>query len=91
MNVQTGIYQHYKGNLYRVIRDSVRHSETVEEMVLYQALYNSPEFGRNAFWVRPQEMFLENVVIDGVSVPRFRYLGRTLKEVKKRKPKKLKV
>jgi hypothetical protein len=75
---------HYKGNLYRVIRDSVRHSETVEAMVHYRALYDSPEFGRNAYWVRPQAMFLENVVVDGVSLPRFKYIARTFSEAKKK-------
>jgi hypothetical protein len=83
MSIREGIYEHYKGNLYRTI-GTVRHSETREELVLYRALYNSPEFGRNALWVRPQQMFLENVVIDGVSVPRFKYIARTLSEAKKK-------
>lgn len=60
-----GTYRHYKGNLYEVI-GVARHSETLEELVVYRALYG--EFG---LWVRPKAMFLETVVVDGVAVPRF--------------------
>lgn len=62
-----GLYRHYKNKMYRVV-DVVRHSETLEELVLYEALYEN-ESGR--LWVRPKQMFLENLVIDGRSVPRF--------------------
>ena len=65
-----GKYQHYKGNFYQVI-GLARHSETLEELVVYQALYESPDFGKNALWVRPKSMFLENVNYQGKSVPRF--------------------
>jgi hypothetical protein len=47
----------------------------LEELVVYRALYDSEEFGKNALWVRPKSMFLENVVVDGKEMPRFRYLG----------------
>ena len=60
-----GRYRHYKGGMYDVL-DTVRHSETCEPMTLYRALY-----GENGLWVRPAAMFLETVVIDGVSQPRF--------------------
>ncbi len=60
-----GVYRHYKGNLYRVW-GVVRHSETTEAMVLYQALY-----GEYGLWVRPLAMFLETVEQNGSSVPRF--------------------
>lgn len=66
--VKPGIYRHYKGNEYEVI-DTVRHSETEEELVLYRALY-----GERGLWVRPAEMFAETVTIEGKSVPRFAYL-----------------
>lgn len=62
-------YKHYKGNLYTVI-DIVRHSETLEEMVLYKPLYVSRDFP-NQMWVRPIEMFLEEVEINGKKIPRF--------------------
>jgi hypothetical protein len=61
-----GRYRHYKGGLYEVI-DTVRHSETLEPMTLYRALY-----GECGLWVRPAAMFAEEVEIDGVRQPRFR-------------------
>jgi hypothetical protein len=51
------------------------HSETLEPLVVYQALYESEGFGANALWVRPLEMFMEDVRVDGRKVPRFRYIG----------------
>ena len=60
-----GLYRHYKGMLYEVI-DTVRHSETLEPMTLYRALY-----GQRGLWVRPAAMFEELVRIDGVLRPRF--------------------
>jgi len=51
-----------------------RHSETLEELVVYKALYTSPEFGKDALWVRPAKMFSENVKVDGKEVPRFKYI-----------------
>jgi hypothetical protein len=63
-----GRYRHYKGGEYDVV-GTVRHSETLEPMTLYRALY-----GEQGLWVRPAAMFEETVVIDGVSQPRFRKL-----------------
>ena len=60
-----GPYKHYKGLLYEVL-GVVRHSETLEPLVLYRA-----EYGERGLWVRPLAMFLEDVVIDGVKQPRF--------------------
>ena len=60
-----GTYRHYKGGMYEVI-DTVRHSETLEPMTLYRALY-----GLRGLWVRPAAMFTETVVIDGRAQPRF--------------------
>ena len=60
-----GLYRHYKGNLYEVV-DTVRHSETLEPLTLYRALY-----GEHGLWVRPAAMFNEGVVVDGVQQPRF--------------------
>ena len=72
--VPTGtLFEHYKGKKYKIL-GVARHSETLEMYVVYQALYDSPEFGDHAVWVRPLEMFLENVTIDGVEKPRFRML-----------------
>lgn len=66
-----GLYEHYKGKPYRVHK-IVRHSESLEELVYYECLY---ENDNGKWWVRPRAMFFEDVVIDGVKKPRFRYLG----------------
>ncbi len=68
-----GKYEYYKGKQYKVI-GLARHSETLEELVICKALYNSEEFGNNALWARPKEMFLETVNADGKEVPRFKFL-----------------
>lgn len=68
-SLKLGQYEHYKGHKYEVIGIAV-HSETLEEMVIYKALY-----GQSLVWVRPLKMFIENVVIDGKIRPRFSYLG----------------
>jgi len=60
-----GPYTHYKGLPYEVL-GVVRHSETLEPLVLYRA-----EYGERGLWVRPFAMFTEEVVIDGVKQPRF--------------------
>ena len=65
------VYKHYKGNNYEVI-GVARHSETLEELVVYKALYDSPEFGVNSLWARPKKMFLENVVQNEIEVERFK-------------------
>jgi hypothetical protein len=49
--------------------------KTLEELVVYKALYNSPEFGQNAFWVRPAKMFMEKVIIEGIEKSRFEYIA----------------
>lgn len=72
--MKLGKHRHYKGKEYEVL-GTVRHSETLEELVLYRALYDSKEFGRNTLWVRPKAMFLETVILNGEEVPRFHYVG----------------
>jgi hypothetical protein len=66
-----GRYRHYKGKEYRVL-GLARHSETEEELVVYQLLY-----GDFSWWVRPRKMFLEHVEVNGVSTPRFAYVAET--------------
>jgi hypothetical protein len=61
----TGKYRHYKGNDYEVVGVAT-HSETHEPMVVYRPLY-----GERALWVRPLAMFMEEVTVDGKTVPRF--------------------
>lgn len=68
-NMQKGIYQHFKGGKYEVL-DVVRHSETLEEMVLYRHV--PPDSG---LWVRPKAMFEETVERDGKTMKRFTFIG----------------
>ena len=63
--LRPGLYRHFKGNLYRLLYVA-KHSETLEEMVVYQALY-----GEQGIWVRPASMWNEHVERDGYSGPRF--------------------
>ena len=68
--VKNGIYKHHKGKLYKVI-GMVRHSETVEELVLYHQMYDSERFSREQLWVRPRAMFEEVLVKEGKRMKRF--------------------
>ena len=65
--METGLYKHYKGNIYEVI-GIARHSETLEELVVYKATDQSK--GDN-IWVRPLKIFIETVIIDRVEKKRF--------------------
>jgi len=69
IETRPGQYRHYKGLRYEVL-GTVRHSETLEPMTLYRALY-----GEHGLWVRPAAMFEEQVVIDGVAQARFAWMG----------------
>ncbi len=69
MEIKPGKYQHFKGKFYEVI-GTAKHSETMEELVVYRALYGDREL-----WVRPKNMFLESVTLEGKKVPRFEYAG----------------
>ena len=66
--MKKGIYKHFKGNKYELI-DIATHSETLEKMVVYRALY-----GENELWVRDADMFFENVTRNGKTFPRFLYI-----------------
>ena len=71
--IQVGcLYQHYKGNFYKVLSVANYSEDPSRKFVVYQALYASPEFGKNAVWVRPYDMFTEDVTIDGRQVERFK-------------------
>ena len=72
-DLKLGIYQHYKGKFYEVI-SLARDSETLEELVVYKALYDSKKFGNNALWVRPKSMFLETITINNKEIPRFKFI-----------------
>ena len=70
MDIKPGKYRHFKGNLYEVI-GIAHHSETMEEMVVYRALY-----GEHGLWVRPAAMWKETIDRDGYHGPRFEYVGK---------------
>lgn len=67
---EKGIYRHFKGNKYQLL-DVAKHSETLEEMVVYKALY-----GDGGVWVRPASMWNEEVEFEGEKVKRFTYIDR---------------
>lgn len=67
--IRPGRYRHFRGKEYQVLY-TARHSETLEPMVVYQALY-----GARGIWVRPAAMWGEHVERDGYSGPRFTYVG----------------
>lgn len=70
MDIKPGKYRHFKGNSYEVI-GIAHHTETMEEMVVYRALY-----GEHGLWVRPAVMWTETVDRDGYHGPRFQYIGK---------------
>ena len=68
--MKLGKYRHYKGKEYEVLGVAT-HSETLEELVIYKALYDIEGKGKDSLWVRPKGMFEEEVVVDGVVQKRF--------------------
>ena len=72
--MKLGKYRHFKGNFYEVI-GIAHNSETLEELVVYRALYNHKIYGDNSLWVRPKKMFLETVIANGKEVPRFELIN----------------
>lgn len=71
--MKLGTYRHSKtGRLYRVL-SVAKHSETLEEYVVYECLYDNP---RSKFWIRPKKMFLEDVELNGKKVPRFEFIDK---------------
>ena len=68
--IERGLYRHYKGREYEVL-GVVRHSESLEPMVLYRPLYNE-----SGMWVRPYAMFVGQVEVDGVLQPRFDFVAQ---------------
>ncbi len=67
--IKAGRYRHFKGNEYEVLYIA-KHSETLEDMVVYKALY-----GEGGIWVRPAKMWNETVLRDGKTFKRFEYIG----------------
>ena len=69
--VKPGYYRHFKGNKYLVI-GTAKHSETLEELVVYVSLYENET---SQIWVRPVELFLEKIEREGKTVPRFKFIS----------------
>jgi len=74
--IPLGVYRHYKGNLYEVI-GFAKHSETLEDMVIYKALY-----GECGTWVRPLSMWDNPIELGDKTVKRFEFIGETMAEEK---------
>lgn len=68
-----GRYRHFKNKLVRVIGIAL-HSETKEELVIYEKLEDDREYKKGQLWARPKAIFLESVTRDGKTMPRFQYL-----------------
>ncbi|MBM9518607.1 DUF1653 domain-containing protein [Desulforhopalus vacuolatus] len=68
-DIKPGIYKHYKNKKYKVICQAT-HSETREEVVVYQCLYSD-----YSMWVRPKEMFTELIEVEGRKIPRFEFIS----------------
>ncbi|MCB0197753.1 MAG: DUF1653 domain-containing protein [Anaerolineae bacterium] len=66
--LKKGIYRHFKGNLYQLL-EIAKHSETMEEFVVYKALY-----GEQGIWIRPLKMFEETIERDGIQLKRFEFV-----------------
>lgn len=71
MEIKPGIYEHYKGEKYRVL-GVAKHSETLEDLVIYEALYDNK---MSKLWARPAEMFTDEVEINGQKIPRFKFIS----------------
>lgn len=69
-NLKIGsIFQHFKGKDYKILH-LAKSSESLEDLVVYEALYENPN---GKIWVRPLKMFLESVEVGGITVPRFKH------------------
>jgi hypothetical protein len=72
-SIKLGKYKHYKGNIYEVIGNAI-HSETLEEFVVYKPLYKTKIEFEGKLWIRPLNMFIEEVVVYGKKVKRFEFI-----------------
>ena len=72
--IKKGIYEHYKGGRYKVIGIGVNR-ETFKEFVVYEMLYDGPDYPKGTIWLRTPEDFLGSVEVDGKKVGRFKYKG----------------
>ncbi len=73
--MKLGKYRHYKNIPVKVLGVAL-HSETLEELVVYEKLEDFQGYKKGSLWVRPKKMFLEKIVINGKKIPRFKYVGK---------------
>lgn len=73
--LEIGKYRHYKNKKEYLVIGIGKHTETLEDLIVYKALYDSEEFGKDSIWIRPLSMFLEDVEVEGKKVPRFEFIG----------------
>lgn len=73
IDIKPGIYEHFKGGKVKVLFVA-RHFETLERYVVYEALYECRTDGIGSKWMRSLSMFMQNVVVDGKEMPRFRFV-----------------
>ena len=76
-SLKLGVYRHYSGKFYEVL-GIAHHSETLEPLVVYQGLYECEKFGPNPLWVRPFQMFVEKITINGKEQARFEFVSEAL-------------
>ncbi len=70
LTIEPGQYRHFKGKEYKVFTIG-RHTETLEEFTVYQALYHDEKYGEHTIWLRPVAMFFDHIERDGYNGPRF--------------------
>jgi len=75
MKIPKGLYKHFKGNIYKIL-DTAKHSETLEEHVVYVSIDNEADL-----WIRPVSMFLEVIERDGKRFQRFEFLGESIADI----------
>ena len=68
-------YKHYKNHLVRVIGEAL-HSESLEELIIYEKLEEVGRYKKGSLWARPKKMFLEDIIVNGKKVPRFKLIKR---------------
>jgi hypothetical protein len=73
-DIQLGIYRHYKGKEYEVVGIGTN-TETREVLVVYKCLYETPGYDKDALWMRPYNMFVDSIVVNDKTIPRFKYTG----------------
>lgn len=71
--IKPGKYKHYKNIMVKVIGVAL-HSETREELVIYEKLQDFNEFKKGSLWARPVKMFTEKVIVSGKKIPRFKFI-----------------